>query len=42
MRTYADECGRMQDPKAKANEAIVWYNSKRMQPGGFLDIEEVL
>ena len=28
------------DPKAKANESINWYDTKRMQPGGFLDIEE--
>merc|ERR1719453_1235710 len=28
------------DPKAKANESITWYGTKRMQPGGFLDIEE--
>ena len=28
------------DPKAKANESITWYETKRMQPGGFLDIEE--
>ena len=28
------------DPKAKANASINWYETKRMQPGGFLDIEE--
>jgi hypothetical protein len=28
------------DPKAKANQSIRWYETTRMQPGGFLDIEE--
>eukprot|EP00960_Hanusia_phi_P045297 757153-Hanusia_phi.AAC.7 len=28
------------DPKAKAMESIRWYETVRMQPGGFLDVEE--
>mmetsp|Transcript_4936 Transcript_4936/g.12476 ORF Transcript_4936/g.12476 Transcript_4936/m.12476 type:complete len:999 (-) Transcript_4936:141-3137(-) len=28
------------DPKAKANQSITWFENLRMQPGGFLDIEE--
>lgn len=28
------------DPKAKANQSIRWYETVRMQPGGFLDVEE--
>lgn len=28
------------DPKAKANQSIRWYETIRMQPGGFLDVEE--
>jgi len=28
------------DQKAKANKSIQWYEEERMQPGGFLDVEE--
>lgn len=28
------------DPKAKAIRSIQWYETTRMQPGGFLDVEE--
>ncbi|EKX41515.1 hypothetical protein GUITHDRAFT_164378 [Guillardia theta CCMP2712] len=28
------------DPKSKALESIRWYETVRMQPGGFLDVEE--
>lgn len=28
------------DPKAKANQSIRWYETERMQPGAFADVEE--
>lgn len=45
LKRQMEESGELQqeeklDPKAKANESINWYETKRMQPGGFLDIEE--
>lgn len=47
LKRQMEESGQMpdaeeegMDPKAKANRSIRWYETQRMQPGGFVDVEE--